>query len=110
MNFPSESNNLRWIRWIQSERLYTLLSKMGELSRNIPQIAHGFFHRNRIDTDRSPPLVELYKSTLPVFRSNKLGYDWNLFEQSTLKVFRWKARGYDWNLVDSIGQPSVFRK
>lgn len=85
MNFPSESNNLRWIRWIQSERLYTLLSKMGELSRNIPQIA--FFHRNRIDTDRSLPLVELYKSTLPVFRSNKLGYDWNLFEQSTLKVF-----------------------
>ena len=71
-----------------------------------PTNRHGFFHRNRIVTNRSPPLVQLYKSTLPVFRSNKLGYDWNLVEPSTLEVFQWKARRYDWNLVDSIGQPS----
>ena len=38
-------------------------------------------------SDRSHPLVGLYTSALPVFRS--------------------RERGYDWNLVDSIGQPSL---
>ena len=54
---------------------------------SILRIEHGLFHRNRFVSDRSPPLVGLYTSALPVFRS--------------------RGRGYDWNLVDSIGQPSI---
>ena len=33
--------------------LYPAIQEMGELSRSIPQTEHGFFHRNRKDTDRS---------------------------------------------------------
>ena len=59
---------------------------MGEVFSSISQIEYRLFHRNRFVSDGSPPLVGLYRSALPVFRS--------------------RGRGNDWNLVDSIGQPS----
>ena len=37
MTFPSESVRVRWIQWIPSERLYTLLSKIGELFPSLPR-------------------------------------------------------------------------
>ena len=62
------------------------LSQHGWTFPSVLQIEHRLFHRNRFVSDGSPPLVGLFTSALPVFRS--------------------RGRGNDWNLVDSIGQPS----
>ena len=70
--FLSDSIRVQWIRWTPSGRLSTPSSKMSEIFLFV-----------------SNGMVELYTTTLP--------------------VFRWKAKGYDWILVDSIGQPSLLQ-
>ena len=70
--FLSDSIRVQWIRRTPSGRLSTPSSKMSEIFLFV-----------------SNGMVELYTTTLP--------------------VFRWKAKGYDWILVDSIGQPSLLQ-
>ena len=88
--FPSESIRFQWIRWTPSERLSTPSSNMSGIFLSLSRIENELFHRNLFVSNASKHLVGLYTTRLP--------------------VFRWKARGYDWILVDSIGQPSKFKR
>ena len=84
--FLSDSIRVQWIRRTPSGRLSTPSSKMSEIFLSLSRIENILFHRNLFVSNG---MVELYTTTLP--------------------VFRWKAKGYDWILVDSIGQPSLLQ-
>ena len=84
--FLLDSIRVQWIRWTPSGRLSTPSSKMSEIFLSLSRIENILFHRNLFVSNG---MVELYTTTLP--------------------VFRWKAKGYDWILVDSIGQPSLLQ-
>ena len=84
--FLSDSIRVQWTRWTPSERLSTPSSNMSEIFLSLSRKENILFHRNLFVSNG---MVELYTTTLP--------------------VFRWKAKGYDWILVDSIGQPSLLQ-